>query len=516
MAIKDEGYFISVDAGTGSCRAALYNFYGREVDIASKEWSHSSLTKYPNSQDFDTKNNWKSIATCINTVIKRNNLPSNSIRAISATSMREGIVLYDENGEEIWACPNVDGRAYEESAALEKSGDAKVIYKESGDWVTITSPSRLNWIKRHQPNIYKKIHKLTMLSDWVLYKLTGEFVTDFSIASSSGLLSISSKKWSQKIMDVLELNKKVLPDIYESGTMIGEVHKKASEETGLELGTPVVLGGADTQLALVGIGNNTRSDFTLIGGSFWQSTVVLDEPLIDDKIRLRTLCHSIPNKWMMEGIGYYSGLIMRWFRDAFCDYEKRKAVEKEIDAYQIMENNAKKVEPGSNGVTGIFGNIMNTQNWVHPSPSLMQYNINAPEKSGKKETIRAIMENAAYIARGHKEIIEEITSNKINAITFSGGGAKGELWPQIVADVLGVCVNIPEVKESSSLGAAIYCGIGTGIYKNVNNSVEVKVNRTYYPNQQVHDIYNELFYKREKITNELDKLVADKTLKPLS
>jgi len=512
----EEGYFISVDAGTGSCRAALYDFYGHEIDIVSKEWSHGSLSQYPNSQVFDAKNNWKSIATCIKTVIKRNSLYNNSIRAISATSMREGIVLYDENGEEIWACPNVDGRAHEESAAFEESGYAKTIYKESGDWVTITSPSRLNWIRKHQPNIYKKTHKLTMLSDWVLYKLTGEFVTDCSIASSSGLLNISSSKWSQNIMDILELDKKILPDIYDSGTVIGEVHKKASEETGLELGTPVVLGGADTQLALVGIGNNAHSDFTLIGGSFWQSTVVLDEPLIDDKIRLRTLSHSIPNKWMMEGIGYYSGLVMRWFRDAFCDYEKQEAIEQKIDAYQIMENQAKKVAPGSNGVTGIFGNIMNTQNWVHPSPSLMQYNINTPERSGKKESIRAIMENAAYIARGHKEIIEEITRNKISTITFSGGGAKGELWPQIVADVLGVNVNIPEVKESSSLGAAIYCGIGTGIYESIDNSINVKVNQIYYPNQQAHAIYNDLFYKRKKITNELDKLVADQTLNPLS
>src|SRR5699024_4838730 len=312
------------------------------------------------------------------------------------------------------------------------------------------------------------------------------------------------------------LDKKILPDIYDSGTVIGEAHKKACEETGLELGTPVVFGGADTQLALVGIGNNAHSDFTLIGGSFWQSTVVLDEPLIDDKIRLRTLSHSIPNKWMMEGIGYYSGLVMRWFRDAFCDYEKQEAIEQKIDAYQIMENQAKKVAPGSNGVTGIFGNIMNTQNWVHPSPSLMQYNINTPERSGKKESIRAIMENAAYIARGHKEIIGESTRNKIGARGFSGGGGKGELWPQIVADVLGVNVNIPEVKESSSLGAAIYCGIGTGIYESIDNSINVKVNQIYYPNQQAHAIYNDLFYKRKKITNELDKLVADQTLNPLS
>ena len=117
----------------------------------------------------------------------------------------------------------------------------------------------------------------------------------------------------------------------------GGRHAEAAAETGLKEGTPVVIGGADTQLGLVGIGVADPGRFTVVGGSFWQHTLVLDRPLIDPQVRLRTLCHAVPGQWMIEGIGFYSGLAMRWFRDAFCDGEKERAAALGADAYALME-----------------------------------------------------------------------------------------------------------------------------------------------------------------------------------
>lgn len=508
-------YILSIDAGTGSCRAVLFDLEGNQVSVAQQEWSHRNIEKYPGSQEFDTHKNWNSIGNCIKSVIKKSNINPKSIKAVSSTSMREGMVLYDNLGNEIWSCPNVDARAGRESQELINNNFANEIYFESGDWVSITAPSRLMWIKNNQPDIYNKIYKLTMLSDWILYKLSGEFVTDYSIASSSGLLNISKKTWSERITDLLELDKSILPDIYDSGTVIGTVHEKASEETGLAKGTLVVIGGADTQLGLVGIGQVHPEQFTVIGGSFWQSTVIVDEPLIDDKIRLRTLCHTVPDKWMVEGVGFYSGLVMRWFRDAFCEYEKIQAESKNIDPYILMELLAMDVPVGSNGVTGIFGNIMNAKKWVHPSPSFVQFDINNPANSGKKECIRAIKENAAYIVNGHKKIIEEITNNNFQEIVFTGGGAKGELWPQIIADVLGVTVNVPKIKESSALGAAIYGGIGAGIYKNLSDSISVNIEKQFEPNNENHLVYMQLFEKWKDSSDLIYGLVEKELAKSL-
>ena len=133
---------------------------------------------------------------------------------------------------------------------------------------------------------------------------------------------------------------------------MGQVTAVAAADTGLAEGTPVVVGGADTQLGLVGIGVNEPNAITVIGGTFWQQTVVFDRPVVDPKTRLRTLCHSVDDRWMMEGIGFYAGLVMRWFRDAFCQPEVLRAGQTGIDPYQYMDELAAHVPAGSNGVVG--------------------------------------------------------------------------------------------------------------------------------------------------------------------
>ena len=164
-----------------------------------------------------------------------------------------------------------------------------------------------------------------MLSDWVLYRLTGRYVTDPSSGSSSNLFDLARRTWSPGSLDLVGLSPSVMPEVVEPGTVVGEVTEAAAAETGLAAGTPVVAGGADTQLGLVGIGVTEPDRVTLLGGSFWQMTVVTDRPLIDPEARLRTLCHAVPGQWMTEGIGFYSGIAMRWYRDAFCELEQAEA-----------------------------------------------------------------------------------------------------------------------------------------------------------------------------------------------
>jgi autoinducer 2 (AI-2) kinase len=315
-----EDYVMAIDAGTGSCRVAIFDQMGNQKSIAQREWSHPSLPQYPGSQVFDTQTNWNYIRLCIKEAMEKGGISPDQIKAISSTSMREGIVLYDNDGKEIWACPNADSRADKEARYLVKRGLAKKIYFKAGDWVSITAPARLLWIKKHEPNLFKRIAHITMLSDWIIYKLTGQYVTDPSNGSSSNMFDLEKREWYNEITELCGLSPEVLPEVFGSGTIIGEVSRKASLETGLKEGTPVVVGGADTQIGLVGVGRIMPNCFTVIGGSFWQHTVILNKPLIDPEIRLRTLCHAVPDQWMMEGIGFYCGISMRWFRDAFCQF----------------------------------------------------------------------------------------------------------------------------------------------------------------------------------------------------
>jgi autoinducer-2 kinase len=454
-------HLLAIDAGTGSCRAVVFDRDLRQVGVAAREWVHREPPGVPGGQDFDVPTNWRLICVCIRDVLATAGLTGADIAAVSPTSMREGIVLYDEGGAEIWACPNVDSRAVKEAEDLVRSGDAARIYRIAGDWVSITSPARLRWLAANQPDVLRRAAALGLLSDWITYRLSGAVTTDPSCGSSSGLFELSARTWSAEVAEICGLPSHVLPPVYEPGTPIGTVSSPAAAQTGLVAGTPVVTGGADTQLALAGAGIG-RDQFTVVAGTFWQTTVVLDSPVVDPGQRLRTLCHVVPGEWMLEGIGFYSGMAMRWLRDAFCSHEVERAAQRGVDPYVVMEEAAQAIPPGANGVVAVLSNVMNARRWVHASPAFVGFDLGDPAGTGIAAAIRAVEEAGAYVARAHRDLITEITGRPFAEAVFTGGASKGFLWPQIMADVLGVPVHVPVVTESSALGAAAAAGVGVG------------------------------------------------------
>ena len=197
-----DGYLLAIDAGTGSCRAVLFDPMGNQYALVQREWSHSSLPAFPGSQIFETQTNWESICGCIREVLEQIPDAADAILAVSSTSMREGIVLYDDADREIWACPNVDSRATAEATKLVENRLAEKIYAIGGDWVAITSPPRLLWIQKHQPEVFERIAHFGMLSDWILFKFCGEYTTDPSSGSSSGLFDLGRRTWSEEILEI--------------------------------------------------------------------------------------------------------------------------------------------------------------------------------------------------------------------------------------------------------------------------------------------------------------------------
>ena len=486
---------LAIDAGTGSCRAVLFAADGTQVAVGQREYSHPELPGVPGSQVFDTDANWSLICACIREALANVGAVPSAVKAIGATSMREGMVLYDAHGDEIWACPNVDSRAGEEAAELVRSGAGQEIYDRAGDWVAITAPARFRWIARHEPDVFDATAHVGMIGDWILKKLSGAFVTDPSLGSSSGMFDLADRGWSERVLEICRLDRSVFPAVVPCGTVVGELTPQASAETGLRAGTPVVAGGADTQLALLGIGVTEPGRFTVVGGSFWQHTVVLDEPLIDPETRLRTLCHTEPRRWMMEGIGFYCGIVMRWFRDAFCEPEQAEAAREGVDVYAVLERNAAKLPPGAHGVVGLFPNLMQASRWVHASPGFLGFDVGNPKRAGRAECFRAIEESAAYVTRGHLGIIEEVAGVDVSDAVLTGGAAKGTLWPQILADTLGIAVRIPHVKESTALGAAIYAGVGAGLYADAAAPAAdlVRYERTFEPRADAVAAYRHLY-----------------------
>jgi autoinducer-2 kinase len=515
--MSSEPLLLAIDAGTGSCRAVLFDTGGRQVAMGQREYSHPEAPGVPGSQVFDTTRNWELICACVREALDAAGDGAGRVAAVSTTSMREGMVLYDATGREIWACPNVDSRAGEEATELVQSGAAQEIYDRAGDWVAITSPARFLWIARHEPDVFGSIAHVGMLGDWIVTRLSGEFATDPSLGSSSGLFELADRNWSDRVLELIGLDRDVFPPVVEPGTVVGSVTAAAAEATGLREGTPVVAGGADTQLGLLGIGLAEPGRFTIVGGSFWQSTVLLDEPLVDPKARLRTLCHTVPGQWMTEGIGFYCGTVMRWFRDAFCELEQAEAERSGEDVYAILERKAAGIPPGANGIFGLFSNLMQASRWVHGAPAFIGFDVGSPERSGRAACFRAIEEAAAYVSTGHLGIVQEIAGIEVHEAVLTGGAAKGTLWPQIVADALGIPVRIPVVKESTALGAAIYAGVGAALYGDAALAAReiARFERTAEPDAAAHATYRELYARWRELYGRALELSEAGLVRPL-
>ncbi len=454
---------VAIDAGTGSARALAFTASGTCVARAAVEWEHRAVPGHPGGTDFDTRAGWEAIARAVREVVA--DLADHPIAAVVSSSMREGFVLFDGHDREIFACPNTDGRARAQADALFAEGLADDVYRIAGDWVSITAPARLRWLAEHDPETLARTRHIGMLSDWVNHKLCGEYVTDPTCGSSSALFDLGRRTWSLELTARVGLAAEVLPAVVEPGTTIGQVTASASADTGLPIGTPVVMGGADTQLALHAIAA-TPARPTIVAGTFWQTTALTTSPVIDPHRRMRTLCHVDPQSWMLEGIGFLSGLAMRWFRDAFCPDAVLEAERRGESPFTVMEEWAGAVPIGSEGVVAVLSDVMQADAWHHAAPALVGFDIADPRRHNRGTVIRAIEEAAAFVAASHLDVLDELTDGRITAageVVFTGGSSAGRLWPTVIAGATGLKTRTTLAPDATSYGAARLAGEAVGM-----------------------------------------------------
>ncbi|MDH3001532.1 autoinducer-2 kinase [Chelonobacter oris] len=488
-------YLMALDAGTGSIRAVIFDLDGNQICSAQKEWTHLADPQIPGAMDFDLQTNWRLACECIKSSIRNAQLDEKQIIAISTCSMREGIVLYDDKKQPVWACGNVDARAVEEVRYLKAINNRtfeKQVYEISGQTLALSAIPRLLWLAKHRPALYSRVCSISMISDWLAFMLSGELATEPSNSGTTGILNLSTRNWQPDLLETAGLNPAILPKIKETGTVLGKVAHEVAALTGLSTATTVVVGGGDVQLGCLGLGITEASQAAIIGGTFWQQIVNLPHATTDPDMNIRVNPHVIPPLVQAESISFFTGLTMRWFRDAFCEAEKNLAAQLGIDTYTLLEQMAARVPVGSNDIVPIFSDAMHFKSWYHASPSFINLSID-PDKCNKAALFRALEENAAIVSSCNLDQVEQFSAVKLNSIVFAGGGSKGRLWSQILSDVTGLTVNIPVVKEATALGCAIAAGVGAGVYSSLAEAGKklVKFERQHRPDAANHALYQE-------------------------
>jgi sugar (pentulose or hexulose) kinase len=474
-------YFMVLDFGTGAGRCSLVEVGGREHYSAQQEWFFEAPPDaQPGGFCFDPQKFWQTLGGTAKAAMARGGIKPSQVLAVSGTSIREGFVLLDRHGREIFAVPNRDARAYAESREIgDKLGEA--LNDLSGHWPGPNfAPCRFLWLRRHQPEIVDRAHTFLMINDWVLYRLCGERACEPTNASETALYDIRAHRWDEKMIRACDIPFSIFPPIGRSSQTLGQVTPAAAEVTGLIPGTPVVVSGADSQCGVLGSDGLRPGEGVVVAGTSTPIQMVLDTPVIDPRARTWTGPHVLQDRWVLESNAGITGSILRWFRDSFCQEEKKAAEQEGVDPYSLMERLAEKSPIGSAGVTALMGpRIMNARVLMSPA-KVTGFSVAVPrsmvaEVDSKPHFIRAILESYAFAVRANCAQLEEIWGQKLRRVIVCGGSSVSDLWMQMLADNLGIPVERPAEREASALGAAVCAGVGVREYADFPQGVKVLV-----------------------------------------
>jgi len=456
-------FVLAHDLGTTGNKASLYDDAGQLIASSLSEYEtffeHSGWAEQ-NPEDW-----WQAICLSTKQLLLNSGVSKHDIACVVFSGQMMGCVALDKNARPlrraiIWA----DQRAVQEENALAERISRDEVYRISGHRLSASySLCKILWIKKHQPEIYKQTHKFVHAKDAMIARLTGEFVTEPSDASGMNLYDLEAGVWSQKIISASELDRSKLPDLKRSIDVAGGVLASIADELGLAAGTPVVLGGGDGCCAATGAGViKEGSAYNYLGSSSWIA-LATKKPIYDPNQRTFTWAHLIPDMFSPCGTMQAAGASYAWARQELAPLEVQLAKEQNISAYELMNQQAESSTVGANGLLYLpylLGE--RSPRWNAKARGAF---VGLDIRHKRADLIRAVLEG---VTMNLKVIMDAMTRQgvNINAMRVIGGGAKGTLWNQIMADIYGVEVQrLSILEEATSMGAAIAGGVGIGLYK---------------------------------------------------
>ncbi|MHA1894708.1 MAG: FGGY-family carbohydrate kinase [Candidatus Helarchaeota archaeon] len=465
--------FLAIDAGTTGCRSFLFNSNGKLLTSIRRDWDYNVQGM---KVEFDPSKFWDLICENTKKLIENANIENDSIVGVSATSFREGSVFLDKNGRELLAVPAHDLRALSQGLKLEKKYGEKLYQITRRAPALLFLISRLLYLRKKMKDLYPQIDKILMVNDWIVYKLSGVLSMEFSAASETMLFDIERTKFSDELIELLEVSKDIFPPLKPAGTSLGKVTEEASKKTGLSTDTIVSVGGADSQCGLIGMGLSENLQTGVIAGSTTPIQMVLDEPVLDENKKTWLNCHLLKKKWVLESNSGKTGEVYKWLRNTFFE-----DIKNDDEAYKKMGELASAVPIGSNSFLGFTGAmIMNAKNpestgasgyggFLFPLPV-------SDKNQGLKSVVRSTLENFAFAVKGNILQLEEILNTKLVKIHACGGLTYSSLYNKILCDVLDKEVVIYKEREATGLGAAICATVGSGTYENIEEAMSKMVN----------------------------------------
>lgn len=504
---------LTYDIGTTGNKCSIFDSNGR--NLCSETVAYETIYPKTGWSEQRPDDLWQSVITGTRYLLNKSGINPSNIAVIGTSGHMMGCIPVDMYGNVLFNnIIHSDCRSYKECERVLEILDGKQLYDITGNRVDphYTLPKIL-WIKNNYFDIYEASAYFLNSKDYISYKLTGNLgITDFSDASLTGIFDIKTKKWSDKIINELDIDAEKLPLVKRSFDIAGYITEEAAAILGLKSGTPVVAGGGDGACATKGAGVMEKGQaYNNIGSSSWIS-VLNDTPILDDEARIFNFYDLDGENCNVCGTVQCATISYDWVLNNIGKYDVEQARKNNVNIFDFMDSLAEKSPEGSNGVF-FLPYLMGERTPIWDKNTKGAF-IGFTLYNKRNDLFRAAYEGVAYALRSVLDVFED-NDIYIKQLALVGGGAKSRLWNEIMCNVYQKRLMIHKFpREATSLGAAIAAGVGAGIFKDFKSAGgAIEYDRIYdFDNEKVkqydkyYNIYKMMYTRLKPIFDEISQV----------
>ncbi len=445
---KPRPLYMAIDFGTSHIRAAVGHATGRPLSIVRLPVRHFTPAEGPDTAlEFDPEAAWKIVCSASKRAINESGVKSDQIRGIAVTSQRLGLVMYGQDGNELYAGPNRDMRAVFQGGQIDADA-GNMLWQMTGHGPgMLTAWARMLWLKQERPEVFENLRTVSGIADWLGYRMTGVLLMESSLACESGLGLVATGAPATGLSSYADLDEIDLPQTCPSGTVLGKLVTPAARRLGLAVGTPVIAAGPDSQVGLIGLGVSEPETSGVIAG--WSAAVmrVTNLPTFDSTHAMWTGKHVLPETWTMEANAGEMGGVYDWLVSMIGQGEEASA------AMTKYDRQASKVEPGANGTAAYLG-----PSFVHMSDLTLRTGgmlFPVPlsfEPPDRATLVRSMFENFAFAIRYNADRLA-MHGGPSKWFAVGGGLTKSKTFRDILTATIGGATGFSRSGETTILGA---------------------------------------------------------------
>lgn len=507
-------YLAGIDIGSTTLKAVLYNISGDLVASGSRPTER--FTPYPDHPEWTVwqpEQIWGGCAAAMKDAVAQVGNPHN-IKAVAVTGMGMDGVPMDEHGN--WLYPFISWHDPRTETQLnwwvKNIGAEKSFSVGGGTLWRFNTALRLLWMAEHEPEILARTDKWLLIEDFLNFMLCGVRATDYTMASCTLLFDQTTRNWSDELLAQANIDRRLLCDAFPSGTPLGEVSAAASAATGLPIGTPVVLGGHDYLCGALPVGAFKPGVVLDVTGTWEIVLAAIPEPILTpdiQKLGVTVETHVARDTYAVWG-GAVAADMLEWYRKEYGHEARRRADHGCGVDWDYLMAEAAASPPGAKG-TMFLPHMSAAGCPVVDARSLGAF-VGLSNFTESGDLLRAIIEGLDYQVLDIVSALQTglgITPNHLVAV---GGATRNSFWMQNKADVLGLPIEVPDIEEATSLGAAVLAGIGIGLYRDEQEAFEqvYRPGIIYYPNAELspkyaewYQIYKQLYSVLKPINHQL-------------